>query len=270
MNFSVLMSVYHREQAIFLDKSLESILINQTLKPDEIVLVGDGELTDELYAIIEKYKKLFCNFLFIQIPENVGLGKALNEGLKHCRGEWIIRMDSDDIAMPMRLERQYNVINQDKTIDVVGAWVSEFDENIDNIFAIKKVPETNDEIHKFAQKRNPINHPVVAFRKNRILQVGGYEHCMYFEDYWLWVRLLNSGAVFYNIQEPLLWFRSNKEMYKRRGGIGYIKHEYRFQRKVLELGFISYRTFIVNMLTRTIVRVIPNELRSFFYQKFLR
>lgn len=270
MNFSVLMSVYHREQAIFLDKSLESILINQTLKPDEIVLVGDGELTDELYAIIEKYKKLFCNFLFIQIPENVGLGKALNEGLKHCRGEWIIRMDSDDIAMPNRLEAQSKVINENDYVDVVGAWVSEFDENIDNIFAIKKVPETNDEIHKFAQKRNPINHPVVAFRKNRILQVGGYEHCMYFEDYWLWVRLLNSGAVFYNIQEPLLWFRSNKEMYKRRGGIGYIKHEYRFQRKVLELGFISYRTFIVNMLTRTIVRVIPNELRSFFYQKFLR
>lgn len=270
MKFSVLMSVYFKEHADYLDKALKSVLINQTLKPAELILVADGQLTDELYLTIDKYKALFCNINLIQLPYNVGLGRALNEGLKHCSYEWIARMDSDDISLPYRFEKQFNYIEQNTNIGVLGSWISEFNNDLNNTQTVKKVPEKHNEILLYAQSRNPINHPVVIFNKQKVLDVGGYEHCPMFEDYWLWVRLLQAGTQFYNIQEPLLLFRANNSMYERRGGISYIEYEYRFLRKIYRVKFISSISLIKNIIIRTMFRVLPNKLRTLMYKTILR
>lgn len=268
--FSVLMSVYFREQAEFLDKALESVLINQTVKPAELILVADGLLTTELYETIDKYNKLFLNLKLVQLPQNVGLGKALNEGLKHCTYDWVARMDSDDISLPYRFEKQIDCIKKNADIQVVGSWISEFVENPNDVVSVRKVPEKQHEIYRYSQGRNPMNHPVVFFKKHAVIQVGGYEHCPMFEDYWLWVRLLKKGFQFYNIQEELLLFRANNLMYERRGGLSYIKNEYLFLQKSKRIQFISTFIFYKNLVIRIGFRLVPNKIRSLLYKKLLR
>lgn len=268
--FSVLISVYYKEKAEYLDSALKSVLINQTLKPTELVLVADGKLTHELYLVIGKYKKIFSNFNLVQLPQNVGLGRALNEGLKHCSYDWVARMDSDDISTPDRFEKQYEYIKSHPNVSVIGSWVSEFQDYPQNITSIKKVPEIHTDILQYARSRNPINHPVVFFNKLAVLSVGGYEHCPLFEDYWLWVRLLQNKIQFYNIQKSLLLFRANSLMYERRGGLTYIKDECNFLYKTRKLGFINTFTFIKNIAIRSCFRIIPNNIRTILYQRILR
>lgn len=153
----------------------------------------------------------------LSLVTNRGLGKALNEGLKYCSHELVARMDTDDIAMPERFEKQLAVFKKYPDIDVVGAWINEFEDNVSNIKSVRKLPELPDDIRQFAKRRNPINHPVVMFRKSAVLAAGGYRHFPLFEDYYLWIRMLMNGAKFYNIQESLLYFRFSSEMFKRRG-----------------------------------------------------
>lgn len=266
--FSVLLSVYWKEQPAYLQQSLDSIF-RQTLLPDEVVLVKDGLLTEELNQVIDMYI-LKPQLKVISLSENQGLGKALNEGLKHCSYDLVARMDTDDVAKPNRFEKQIAVFSAYPEIDVVGAWIDEFEGNIDNVISIRKLPETHDKIMKFAWKRNPINHPVVMFRKNAVLAAGSYRHFPLFEDYYLWVRMLLNGARFYNLQESLLYFRFSPDMFKRRGGWRYAIDEYKFQYRLLNLGFVNYCQFVQNVSVRFISRILPNDLRAILYKKVLR
>ena len=142
----------------------------------------------------------------------------MNEGLKHCSYDLVARMDTDDVAKPDRFEKQLKVFQLYPDIDVVGAWIDEFEGTLNQVVSVRKVPEKHEEIAEYARKRCPINHPVVIFRKSAVLTAGGYLHFPLFEDYYLWVRMLMNGARFYNIQESLLLFRFSADMFKRRGG----------------------------------------------------
>lgn len=268
--FSVLLSVYKKENPKYLDRAIKSIWDDQILKPAEIVLVKDGPLTEELNNTINSFLQRSYPIKTVTLKKNQGLGIALHEGIKHCSYEWVARMDTDDIAMPSRFETQITYISTHPDIDVIGAWIAEFQGDINNITSIRKVPCTHAEITSFAKKRNPINHPVVMFRKTKVEQAGSYQQCLFFEDYWLWVRMLQQGAKFHNIQTPLLWFRSNADLFIRRGGWNYFKLEYKFQCLLRINGFISCPRFIENISIRFIFRIIPNKIRSFLYKKTLR
>lgn len=268
--FSVLMSVYIKENPNYFDSALESILINQTLPPNELVLICDGDLTPELDAVIDKYLKLFPSILKVYRKENGGLGRALNFGLPKCSYELVARADSDDICMPMRFERQVRLLEARQDIDVVGAWIDEFDGDINNVISVRKLPETPEELYEFGKKRNPLSHPSVMFRKKAVEAVGGYKHFYLFEDYYLWVRMLVNGSKFYNIQESLLWFRTSAEMFKRRGGWKYACVEASFQWTIYRLGYIGLPNTIKNILIRFFVRILPNNIRGFIYKKLLR
>ena len=257
--FSVLLSIYYKERPDFLRQSLDS-LFSQTLLPTEVVLVKDGPLTKTLDIIIEEYSKRYLQLKIVSLSVNQGLGKALNEGLKYCSYDLVVRMDTDDIAKPNRLEKQLKAFNNQSDIDFVCSW----------ILSIRKLPEYHKEIYKFAKKRNPINHPAVMFRKSSVLAAGGYKHFPLFEDYYLWVRMLMNGAKFYNIQESLLYFRSSSDMFKRRGGINYALMELKFERELLRIKFIDKSIFIKNILIRFISRLIPNKLRTIIYKHLLR
>lgn len=267
--FSVLLSIYYKERPDFLRQSLDS-LFSQTLLPTEVVLVKDGPLTKTLDIIIEEYSKRYLQLKIVSLSVNQGLGKALNEGLKYCSYDLVVRMDTDDIAKPNRFEKQLKAFNNQSDIDIVSSWIDEFEGDTNHILSIRKLPEYHKEIYKFAKKRNPINHPAVMFRKSSVLAAGGYKHFPLFKDYYLWVRMLMNGAKFYNIQESLLYFRSSSDMFKRRGGINYALMELKFERELLRIKFIDKSIFIKNILIRFISRLIPNKLRTIIYKHLLR
>lgn len=269
LDFSVLLSVYKKEQPLFLEKSLESIF-SQTILPFEVVLIKDGPLNNELNRIIDAYMMQYPCLKVFSLASNQGLGKALNEGLKHCSCELVARMDTDDIAKSERFEKQLIVFEEHPEIDVVGAWIDEFEGDIKQIKSVRKLPELDIDIRDYAQNRCPINHPVVMFRKSSVLAAGGYQHFPLFEDYYLWVRMLMNGAKFYNIQESLLYFRLSPDMFKRRGGWKYAINEFRFQKMLRQLHFISFPQYIRNVFVRFLTRIIPNSLRKFVYKTILR
>ncbi len=267
--FSVLISVFYKEYPAFLRQALHSIWYEQTLKPTEIVLVKDGPLTKELDNVIEDAMREMPLKTVI-LPTNQGLGVALNEGLKNCTYDIVARMDSDDIAMPNRFSIEFSYLENHPNVDVVGAWITEFEDDPSEELSKRKVPENHVDICHYAKSRCPINHPVVMFRKSAVEKAGGYQHCFLLEDYWLWVRMLIQGARFYNIPQSLLWFRTSPDMFRRRAGLRYVKSEVQFQYRLLKIGFISPLQYIKNISIRFCFRLIPNRLRMLLYKKFLR
>jgi glycosyltransferase involved in cell wall biosynthesis len=267
MKFSVLMSIYHKEKAEYFDRAMLSTWDEQTIKPNEIILVQDGELTDDLYKTIEKWqKKLGDLFVIIPLEHNVGLGDALNIGLEKCSYEIVARMDTDDISLPNRFKKQLKVLNE-KDVDICSSWVSEFDSNENEIVSLRKLPENHNEIVAFAKKRNAINHPAVMYKKEAVLNAGGYKKMMWFEDYYLWIRMILNGAKFYNIQEPLVNMRAGYGQLERRSGLKYAIEEFKFLKTVKELGFLSNSQFIKNSIIRFIARVVPKNLVKMIYKR---
>ncbi|MBQ2884334.1 MAG: glycosyltransferase [Alphaproteobacteria bacterium] len=265
--FSVLLSVYHREQTSFMRLSLDSIF-NQTVRPAEVVLVEDGPLTPELYALIEEYKQKFSELKVVKLEKNGGLGNALNEGLKHCTYDLVARMDTDDVCKPHRFERQLQLFAEHPEVDVCSSWIDEFIDDITNVVSQRKLPEWTEEIVKYAKGRCPVNHPAVMYRRSKVMEVGGYQG--FPEDSYLWVKMMLSGAVFHNLQESLIWFRTSDEVYKRRGGWKYAKDDIKAQWNFYKMGFLSFFEFLKCVAIRGTVRIMPNNLRAWVYKTFLR
>lgn len=265
--FSVLLSVYIKEKPEYLRYSLRSIF-SQTIDINEVIIVEDGLLTKELYDIIEEYETKFKVIVRVPLKNNMGLGKALNEGLKHCSYELVARMDTDDIAYPTRFEKQVKYMTEHPEIDACSSWIDEFIDSTDNIISTKKLPETNEEIIDYAKHRSPLNHPAVIFRKSAVMAVGGYSG--FPEDYCLWVKMIMNGSKMYNLQESLLYFRYSTEMIKRRGGWKYAKDDFKSQMQFHKMGFIGVGTFVYNITIRLIIRLIPNSFRNLIYKKLLR
>ncbi len=266
-NFSVLMSVYNLERPEYLSQSLDSVF-QQTLKPAEVILMQDGPLTQELYQTINEYTSQYPELKTFVIEKNGGLGAALNEGIKHCSHELVVRMDTDDICKPHRFETQITFMNEHPDIDIISSWIDEFESDISNINTQRRIPEFHDEIIKYARHRCPVNHPTVVYRKSRVIAAGGYQS--FPEDYYLWVKMIMTGCRFHNIQESLLYFRFSPEVYKRRGGWKYAKFDLRAHYNFYKMGFLSTFDFIYNTSIRCVVRLIPSTIRSFIYKRLIR
>ncbi len=265
--YSVLMSVYHREKAEFLRKSVESIYA-QSVLPSELVLVIDGPVGKELSDEVEALQKRF-EIKCVALPENVGLGRALNFGLSHCKNEIVARMDSDDIAKPDRMEKQLELM-QKTDADIVSAAVLEFRETPDDAQKVRSVPQTHYEIMAFLKKRNPFNHPAVVYKKSVIEGAGGYMDYEFFEDYELFARVLSQGAKGANCREPLVFMRTGSGMYSRRGGVLYVKSINKFYKKMRTLGICGAKETLLCQAPRAAVALLPTAFRRLVYQKFLR
>ena len=238
-DYSVLMSVYYKERPEWLRESIESIL-NQTIMTNDFVIVKDGKLTKELNDIISEYYKKYPDILnIIELENNVGLGPALAIGVKACKNELIARMDSDDISIKERCEKQLNKYKEDPELDIVGSSIAEFIDNTNNIQAYRILPETDEEIKEFARRRNPFGHPSVMLRKSKVLEAGNYRSYYLVEDYDMWIRMIEHGAKCYNFQEILVFMRISEEFYKRRGGLKYLKSILKFKKEQLHNGFYS-------------------------------
>ena len=269
-NYSVLMSVYHKEKPEYLRQAIESIQL-QTVPASDFVLVCDGPLNPELDAVIAvKQQEMGMTLNVGRLEKNGGLGNALNEGIKHCKSELIARTDSDDIAYPDRCEKQLAVFSAHTEVSICSGIVEEFTTDPNTVDTKRVPPETNAEIVEFAKKRNPFNHPCVMYKKSAVEAAGSYQDFYLLEDYYLWLRMLMAGYQGYNIQEPLLHMRAGSDMYKRRAGWKYAKTQARLFGYMRDKGLIGNGQYMKSCVIRSGSALAPNWLRKFMFEKVLR
>ena len=268
--YSVLMSVYHKEKPEYLKLSIESIQA-QTLSTNDFVLVCDGPLNEQLDSVIAtKQQEMGESLNVVRLAKNGGLGNALNAGINHCKNELVARMDSDDVAYPDRCEKQIAVFNIHSEVSICSGIVEEFTTDPNTVDTRRVPPETNAEIVEFAKKRNPFNHPCVMYKKSSVEAVGSYQDFYLLEDYYLWLRMLMAGYQGYNIQEPLLHMRAGSDMYLRRAGWKYAKTQTKLFKFMKQQGFIGNGQYIKSCVIRSGSALAPNWLRKFMFEKVLR
>lgn len=267
-NISVLIPVHHAEDPRNLNTALDSIF-KQTHNPFEVLIVKDETAeSPRLDQIIEEREEE--NIRVKKIREKHTLGYALQQGLEECASPIIARMDSDDIAKPTRFEEQIEFLENNPDIDVVGSYIAEFVDNPDTPHSVREVPTQPDEMKNKAQFRCPMNHPSVMYWKESVLKNEGYRDISSIEDYDLWARMITNGAELANIPKILMKVRADETLYQRRGGLTYAYKEYQLQKRFLQMGLVSYPIFLINIISRTSVRMLPNNIRKMFYSIFLR
>ncbi len=266
----MLMSIYEKENPQWFRRAVHSVL-QQTVMPEEIVIVQDGKLTDALYKVCNELKRAYPEIItFVPLEKNVGLGKALQIGVRACRNELIARMDADDISSPQRFEQQLKEFHRYKALALCGGQIVEFIGDENHEVSTRTVPLTNMEIRIYAKKRNPFNHMTVMFRKKDVIAAGNYQTMPLLEDYYLWVRMLCKNVLCKNIPEILVKARVGKGMYKRRGGWRYFMAERALYQAFYELGFLRKRELYFNLMIRFGIRLLPNWAREFIYKYVLR
>lgn len=263
--YSVLMSLYKKEKPEYLRLALDSML-NQTVAPDEIVLVEDGPLTDELYAVLEDYPMLHR----VKNETNLGLGLALNVGLKECRNELVARMDTDDCSKPDRCEKQLARFAEKPYLAIVGSHIDEFVGDTSNVISQRIVPTTSEEIYNFAKKRSAFNHPAVMYSKTAVLANNGYADLKRNQDVDLFGRMQFEGYKAENIDEALLWFRSSDELAKRRKSWQNTWSYIATIRKFWKMGYSGFADYAMVAVAQTGMYLMPVKVQNFIYKKFLR
>lgn len=263
--YSVLMSLYKKENPEYLRIAIDSML-NQTVAPDEIVLVEDGPLTDELYAVLDDYPILHR----IKNEKNLGLGLALNIGLKVCRNELVARMDTDDCSKPERCEKQLQRFLEKPYLAIVGSHIDEFVDDISNVISQRIVPTTSEEIYKFAKKRSAFNHPTVMYSKTSVLENNGYADLKRNQDVDLFGRMQFNGYKAENIDEALLWFRSSDELAKRRKSWQNTWSYIATIREFWKMGYSSFIDYAIVGIAQTGMYLMPIKLQNYIYKNFLR
>ena len=270
MNYSVLMSVYKNEKVAYFNQAMDSIL-NQTVRPEQIVLVRDGLVYEALQDAIDQYVSTYPEiFTYLPLEQNGGLGNALRYGLPYCRNELVGRMDTDDISVSDRFEKQLAFFAENPDVDIVGGNISEFINNPEEIAAYRIVPQSHNDIIERLKSKNPLNHVTVMFKKSALEKAGSYEDFYLFEDWYLWVKLYLCGAKFANINAVLVNVRISG-MANRRGGMKYYRSCVKLLKYMKKNRMIGLGKYLKICTVRFCGYVLlPNKLREWAYKKFLR
>lgn len=271
-SFSVITSVYKNDKPDFVRVALDSMLVHQSVKPDEIVLVQDGPVPEALSAVLAEYESKYPEVMHvIRLEKNGGLGNALKLGVENAKYDICARMDSDDICMPDRFEKQLAYLEAHPECDIVGGQMTEFIDTPDNIVGRREVPLTNKKIYEFMKNRCALNHVTVMFRKDAVLKVGNYQDWFWNEDYYLWVRMMMAKCHFANIPDVAVNVRSGADQYARRGGKKYFDSEIGIKKLMLKEGMITKSQFVVNYIERFIIQLmLPNSVRGWVFRTFAR
>lgn len=264
--FSLLLPVYGGDDPEFLRLAFESSVDRQTLKPTEAVIVQDGPVPDALAAELARIERDSpIPVVMLRLPENRGLTGALNSGLKACSCEVAARMDADDVSVPERFEKQWALMSQG--YDLVGTGMVEFERDPEVLGEVRVPPVGAARIRDHARAHNPFNHPTMMYRIEALDRVGGYEPFGKMEDYWLGVRLIDSGAKVENIAEPLVRYRVGAGAFNRRGGWAEARTEWRLQRELLRMGFITPPQYVRNVVLKGAYRLMPAGLKRLVFRK---
>lgn len=266
---SVVLATYAGDDPEALAAALDSIF-SQTRRPDEVILVVDGEIGRLSRDVIDGFLEREEILRKEELDENRGKGPARNRGVRTASHPLVAIMDSDDICTPSRFEKQIGYLRENPEIDVLGGYIAEFGDNPADVRTIRKVPLSDGSIKRLAKFRSPMNHVTTMFRRSLFLECGGYRGFDPGQDYELFVRMIENDAVFANIPEVLVKVRAGSSFAARRGGWAYLREEIKLQREFVEIGFISTPTAILNIALRIPVRMVPAALRWRIYDRVLR
>jgi glycosyltransferase involved in cell wall biosynthesis len=262
--FSLLVPVYDGDRPDHIRRAMRSAVDDQTVRPDQVVIVRDGPVRDELARCLDEFQRASpVPVTFVPLLTNRGLGPALDQGLAASWFDVIARMDADDVAMPHRFEVELPLIAD---ADIVGAGLYEFVEDTNEIVGQRVPPTDPVRIRRYARMHDPFNHPTVVYRREAVLAAGGYGDLPLMEDYALFARMLAGGARPVNVAEPLVFYRVGEEAFRRRGGARLLRSELRLQREFLRCGFTSPPEYLRNVIVRGGYRLIPWWLRRAVYR----
>lgn len=268
-NYSVLSSVYHKENPEYLRLAIESIL-NQTVLTNDFVIVKDGPLTDELDCVLELYAQKYPFIRIVSLEKNCGLGAALNYGLKHCKNELVARMDTDDYSMPDRCEKQICEFNKDCNLEICGTNIDEFVSDISIIESTKVMPCSMQDIERYARRRNPFNHPTVMYKKSSVVKYGGYSEGQRGEDIELFTKMIFEGAKGYNIPESLLRYRAAPDQFERRSSVTDAEAVINVMKNNYGRHYISLADYLYVVFTQGIGIIIPKRFGKFLFNALFR
>lgn len=268
--FSVLMSVYKNEKIEYFKLAMDSVL-SQTISPNQIVLVRDGEVPEEMQKCIDEFVEKQKCITYVPLEKNVGLGNALAYGMEFVEHEIVARMDTDDICVNNRFQVQLDYLMLHPEVDVVGGQITEFIDSTDDVRGIRIVPEQHKEIVEFMKKRNPFNHMTVMYKKSKVQLSGNYVELHYLEDYFLWCRMALKGCIFGNLPQVLVYARTGVDMFKRRGGYTYFQNWRKLEKFKLENGITNNWHYISTLAMRFFVQVVlPTSIRGVVMERFSR
>jgi len=258
---------YQKSKVDHLKTCIDSIL-SQTYVPSVIHLIQDGPVNGDISNLIDKYiQKYPDNFKILILPKK-GLPYALNQSIKKSNTKYYARMDADDIAIQNRLEIQFNYLEENPNIDILGTWAYEFknDYNKNDLY-INKTPNVIKLINEYVHYRNPLIHPSVMFRINLFKKIGFYNEKMITDqDLELWGRALKNKINISNIQQPLLFLRTNDRLI-RRSQLPAIKRQiiirYSYNTWSLKLNFLKLISILLRVLPFRIREWAYNNLRNF-------
>ena len=227
---SVIMSTYKEDERL-LRESIESIL-NQTYRDFEYIIILDYPDNDVHKSVIEEYALKDDRIHFYINETNMGLTDSLNRGLSLCHGEYIARMDADDISLPDRLERQMKYLEKNH-YDLIGGITEMINENGSLLYSIKNVPTDPKKINKALRYSQCIAHPTWLGKKEVFEKNAGYRHMPLCEDYDFTLRAVLNGFVISNLNEPVLKYRmtsnsiSRSNLFEQYLYMSYITNEYK-------------------------------------------
>lgn len=267
--FSATIGCYKNDNPKDFETAFLSIY-NQTVRPDEIIISVDGPIPPELDAVVTRFETEYLAVI-LRSEQNNGQGIAHSMAVSHAKYDWIAIMDADDISVPDRFEKQLAVIADHPEISVLGGQIDEFIGTPDNVVGIRNVPLEDYMIKRYLRIRCPFNHMSILLNTHMVKEAGNYQDWHYNEDYFLYCRMLEKGAVFCNLPDILCHVRVGKEMYERRGGWRYFKSEAKLQGWMYKHKIIAFPRYCINVAIRLCVQVfMPNWLRGFVFQKLFR
>lgn len=269
IKYSVLMPLWHRERFDILEQSLRS-MVNQTLPPQEFVFVLDRPISAQMKSFIQSLLSPHMDLCYVEAYHlsGQGLGALLRAGIIQCSCPYVARMDSDDISLPTRCEKELQIFHQFPELAAVGSFLSEFQETPEQIQSVRKVPEQKTEIRRFAKYRNPMNHPTVMLKRSAVLSAGNYkESFSYCEDYELWYRMIKKGYSLYNIQESLLYYRTGSDFLDRRSRKGNIQAYVRLRKIMQEDRFINSFEYMLGTAVQCFFFVSPHGIKKLIYHQ---
>ena len=266
--FSVLLPVYRGDRADFLRRSLASVTVEQTLPPDEVLIVRDGPVPGELDDVLAAARRGELSggvpVRVLELAENAGLALALDAGLEHVAHEVVARQDADDISVPERFATQLPLLAAG--YDLIGSAIREFSEETDTGGVVRRQPADPERIRRAMTLRDPFNHPSVVYRASAVRAAGGYEPLDLMEDYWLFARMIRDGVRATNVPDVLVRYRVGAGAYARRGGGRLLHSELELQARMHRAGITTTAQYVRNIAVRAGYRLVPTGVRRTAYR----
>ena len=266
--FSLLMPLWSGDDPTFFRLAWQSTVVDQTRRPDEVLVVQDGPIGRALAdTLAELLAASPVPARLLVLEDNVGLGPALDRGLASCRHDVVARMDADDVSLPQRFAVQLPLI--EGGADIVGSALLEFVHDTAHVEEVRIPPTDPVWIRSAVHFRDPFNHPTVVYRRQAVQRAGGYQDLPLMEDYLLFAKMLASGAEPANVAEPLVYYRVGSGAYARRGGLALLRSEIALQRSFRAQGITTRREYVRNLVVRGGYRLVPTRIRQLAYRRLI-